>query len=92
MFKIWQEVALWKRVIVALGLGLITGLLMRSGLGEDLATSTADNWIKPFGDAFVRLIKMLIVPLISTTLIVGVTAMGDPKRLGSLGGLKKKKK
>ena len=87
MFKIWQEVALWKRVIVALGLGLITGLLMRSGLGEDLATSTADNWIKPFGDAFVRLIKMLIVPLISTTLIVGVTAMGDPKRLGSLGGL-----
>ena len=78
MFKIWQEVALWKRVIVALGLGLITGLLMRSGLGGDLATSTADTWIKPFGDAFVRLIKMLIVPLISTTLIVGVTAMGDP--------------
>jgi len=87
MFKVWQEVALWKRVIVALVLGLAAGLAMRYGLGEELATSTADNWIKPFGDAFVRLIKMLIVPLISTTLIVGVTAMGDPKRLGSLGGL-----
>ena len=34
---------------------------------------------------FVRLIKMLIIPLIATTLVAGVTAMGDPKKLGSLG-------
>ncbi|MDE0759294.1 MAG: dicarboxylate/amino acid:cation symporter, partial [Pseudomonadales bacterium] len=45
----------------------------------------ADAGFKPFGDAFVRLIKMLIIPLISTTLVVGVTAMGDPKKLGTLG-------
>jgi len=43
-------------------------------------------WIKPFGDAFVNLIRMLIVPLIFTTLVAGVIAMGDPKKLGSLGG------
>ena len=86
MFKVWQEVALWKRVIVALVLGLITGLILRYGLGVETATSIAQTWFQPVGDGFVRLIKMLIVPLITTTLIVGVTAMGDPKKLGSLGG------
>lgn len=40
---------------------------------------------QPFGDLFVRLIKMLIIPLIATTLVSGVIAMGDPKKLGSLG-------
>lgn len=42
-------------------------------------------WIYPFGQAFVRLIKMLIIPLVVTTLVSGVAALGDPKRLGSLG-------
>ncbi|MEL7499251.1 MAG: cation:dicarboxylase symporter family transporter [Planctomycetota bacterium] len=45
----------------------------------------ATNFIQPFGELFVRLIKMLIIPLIATTLVAGVTAMGDPKKLGSLG-------
>ena len=49
------------------------------------AKSLVTTWIKPFGDAFVRLIKMLIIPLIATTLVAGVTAMGDPKRLGLAG-------
>ena len=45
----------------------------------------ANQWIYPIGDAFVRLIKMLVIPLIATTLVAGITAMGDPKKLGSLG-------
>lgn len=45
----------------------------------------AKDWILPFGTAFVNLIKMLVVPLIATTLVAGITAMGDPKKLGSLG-------
>lgn len=49
------------------------------------SATIANTWFKPFGDAFVRLIKMLVVPLVFTTLIAGVTAMGDPKKLGSLG-------
>ena len=49
------------------------------------AEKFADGWIKPWGDAFVRLIKMLIIPLIATTLVIGVTAMGDPKKLGVPG-------
>ncbi len=53
--------------------------------GAERAAKFANTWFLPFGDGFVRLIKMLIIPLITTTLIAGVTAMGDPKKLGSLG-------
>ncbi|MDA7861962.1 dicarboxylate/amino acid:cation symporter [bacterium] len=96
MFKSWQALTLWKRVLVGLVLGLGLGLAVRYGTpdsvkanetlsGFERAAAIGDNWFKPFGDAFVRLIKMLIIPLIVTTLVSGVTAMGDPKKLGSLG-------
>ena len=108
MFKQWQAITLWKKVLIGLVIGLAIGLALRYGLSEKTFSETivvdgqeqvvtktlsgserseiiGNTWFKPFGDAFVRLIKMLIVPLIATTLVAGVTAMGDPKRLGSLG-------
>lgn len=128
MFKSWQAITLWKRVLIGLLLGLLCGLAVRYGMpeltvsaeslataqatmdqlqanpnateadlaaaqlalratipGAERATSIGNTWFKPFGDAFVRLIKMLVIPLIATTLVSGVTAMGDPKKLGSLG-------
>lgn len=42
--------------------------------------------IQPLGDLFLRLIKFIIVPLILSTIIVGVTSAGDVKKLGRLGG------
>ena len=98
MFKTWQAITLWKRVLVGLAIGLLVGLCVRYGVpdlladdgtvaasGKERAAQIGDTWFLPFGNAFVRLIKMLIVPLIVTTLVTGVTAMGDPKKLGSLG-------
>ena len=81
MFSKWQAITLWKRVIIALLLGALVGLSAHYGGFSDIITT----WIKPFGEAFVNLIKMLIVPLIVVALVSGVVAMGDPKRLGSLG-------
>ncbi|MBB4658061.1 dicarboxylate/amino acid:cation symporter [Parvularcula dongshanensis] len=66
---------LWARVLIGLVGGGVLGLLF----GEAAASA------KPIGDAFVQLIRMLIVPLVFTTLTTGVIAMGDPKKLGSLG-------
>lgn len=66
---------LWARVLIGLGAGGLLGFLF----GEIGAQA------KPIGDGFVKLIQMLIVPLIFTTLTAGVIAMGDPKKLGSLG-------
>ncbi|PHR61164.1 MAG: dicarboxylate/amino acid:cation symporter [Robiginitomaculum sp.] len=84
MLKSWRALTLWKRVFIGLFLGVIIGLGLHYGLGEK-GEKIAQDWIYPFGTAFVNLIRMLVVPLIATTLVSGVIAMGDPKRLGSLG-------
>lgn len=81
----WTKITLWKRVLVALVLGGVLGLGLRYGMGIEAGSALADAWLQPFGAAFVDLIKMLVVPLIIVTLISGVTAMGDPSRIGSLG-------
>ena len=75
MFKAWLGIKLWKRIFAALVAGVIVGLIWGEG-------AESIRWI---GDVFVRLIRMLVVPLIFTTLVSGVISMGDPKRLGSIG-------
>ncbi len=84
--KFWFGIDLWKRVLMGLVLGAVLGLVLRQTLGTDAAAANVNAWAKPIGDAFISLIKMLVVPLIFTTLVSGVLAMGDPKKLGSLGG------
>ncbi len=75
MLQKWFAIELWKRIMVALVLGVIVGHFWGEGAVA----------IKPIGDIFIRLIRMLIIPLIFTTLVSGVVAMGDPKKLGSIG-------
>ncbi|WP_375267685.1 dicarboxylate/amino acid:cation symporter [Phenylobacterium sp.] len=72
----WFDVVLWKRIFLALVLGAIVGLL----LGEN---ATAIKWL---GDLFIRLIRMIVVPLVFVSIVSGVAGMGDPRRLGSIGG------
>lgn len=78
-------------------LGLVVGLIigaavrysMIADLGHDDGIARAKeiaNYFKPLGDLFLNLIRMLVVPLIFLTLVSGVLALGDPKKLGSLGG------
>ena len=73
--KAWFAIPLWQRVIGALVLGIILGRLW----GPDAAS------IKIIGDVFVAFIKMLVVPLIFFSLVAGVAAIGDLKKLGSIG-------
>jgi Na+/H+-dicarboxylate symporter len=42
--------------------------------------------LKPFGDIFMRLIMMVIVPLVFASLVVGVASLGDVRKLGRMGG------
>lgn len=85
LWKRWQSTALWKRVMVGLALGAVVGLALRWGVGPAEAGTFATTWLKPLGDVFVQLIRMLVVPLVFTTLIAGVIAMGEPAKLGSIG-------
>jgi Na+/H+-dicarboxylate symporter len=75
MLSTWFEIALWKRILGALVIGVIVGMLWGPG-------SESLSWI---GDTFMRLIRMVVVPLVFVTLISGVVSMGDPSKLGSLG-------
>lgn len=75
MMKKWFETALWKRILLALVLGIIVGSIWGEG-------AVSIKWI---GDLFVRLISMVVVPLVFFTLVSGIIAMGDPQKLGSLG-------
>ena len=72
----WVGIVLWKRILLALVLGAALGGVVGESI-EGIA------WV---GDLFIRLIKMLIVPLVFVTLVSGVVSMHDPRRLGSIGG------
>lgn len=82
--KWWFGITLWKRVLGALVLGIGFGLVIQSTMGDG-AVDWLGAYIQPYGDIFIALIRMMIVPLIFTTLVAGVVAMKVPAKLGSLG-------
>ena len=67
--------SLYLQVLVAIVAGIIFGHLQ-----PDLGAS-----LKPLGDAFIKLIKMLIGPIIFTTVVAGIGGMGDLKAVGRVG-------
>jgi len=79
MWKSWSSIKLWKRIAGGLVLGIIVGALLSGAPG------VVDTWIKPFGTLFLNFIKMLIVPLVFLSLVVGVTSLKDPARMGRIG-------
>lgn len=66
---------LWQKILIGFVLGAIVGLIV----GPPAAA------VKPLGDLFIRLIKMLIVPLVFSSLVIGVSSMGDMRKLGRVG-------
>ncbi len=75
LFRRWQAIVLWRRVLVGLAGGVLLGLLWPS----------AAPYIAFIGEIFLRLIRMLVVPIVFVAIISGVTALADPQRLGSVG-------
>ncbi len=70
---LWAQ--LWLQVLVAIALGVLVGWLA-PGLGVQL---------KPLGDGFVALIRMMIGPVIFCTVAHGIAAMGDLRKAGRIG-------
>jgi len=62
------------RILIGLVLGAIAGLIFQDKI----------LWIRPFGDAFIRLLMMIMVPIIFSTLVVGAASV-SPSQLGKVG-------
>jgi len=72
-------------ILIAAGLllGIVTGILGASGSELFLAIALASE---PFGTAFMSAIRMVIIPLVMGVIFTGVAKLGDPRKLGRLGG------
>ena len=71
-------------IVVGLSAGLVFGLLA-AATGSPTLMSLAEG-IAPVGQAFVNLVRMVVIPLVASTIFTGVASLGDPRRLGKLGG------
>ena len=72
------------KITLALILGVLAGVVANlAGLGW---LTEALVFLEPFGNAWIDLITMVVIPLVFASLVVGVTSMGDMARLGRIGG------
>ena len=67
------------QILVGLILGIAVGAIF-------YGNPEVQTYLQPIGTIFIRLIKMIVIPIVISSLIVGVASVGDIKRLGSLGG------
>ncbi len=75
-------------IIVGMVAGIGLGFLLNKNI-ESKAIANPDKVLEPFSlvaDVFLRLIKMIVAPLVFTTLIVGVAKQGNAKAVGRIGG------
>lgn len=77
----WYKKLHWQ-IIIGLILGLIWGLLS-SLAGFNEFTS---DFIRPFGDIFITLLKLIAIPLVLASLVVGVSSLNDMRKLSRMGG------
>ncbi|MDH9160229.1 glutamate:protein symporter [Staphylococcus succinus] len=75
---IFRRISLPMQVIIALVLGVIVGLLL---YGHDELV----NYIQPFGDIFLNLIKMIVIPVVFCSLALSISNVGESKTVGRYG-------
>lgn len=59
-------------------IGLVIGIIV----GAFIDTEFAKTWFQPLGDLFIRLIRMVVVPLVLATIIAGAAGISDTSKLG----------
>ncbi|MDP2572492.1 dicarboxylate/amino acid:cation symporter [Vibrio penaeicida] len=69
-----KGIALWKKIFIGMLFGIVVGIVA----GPDAVL------LKPIGDIFLNAIKMLIIPLVFCSLVVGVTAISDTQKMGRI--------
>ena len=80
---------LWAQILIALGLGLVIGLLLSPEfeLGFQLSRESTEligEWLRLPGGIFLNVIQMVVIALISTSIVLGITSAGDPNYLAKV--------
>jgi proton glutamate symport protein len=78
-----KKLALHWQILLGMAFGVLFGFLaLQFSWGKDLVT----DWIKPFGTIFINSLKLIAVPLIVASLIMGVAGLKDISKLSKMGG------
>lgn len=80
-----RKTTLTTKIIIALILGIIVGFGLNI-IGPNIFHPIDQYVLYPLGQIFIRLISMLVVPLVFVSITLGVAGLGDPKKLGRIGG------
>ena len=75
------------KIFIGLAVGVIGGLTANWTLGgsSPWVSWTVDNFTRPIGQVFLNLLLMIVVPLVFSSLVVGVSGIGDIRKLGRIG-------
>lgn len=73
-------------ILLAMVLGILLGYMVFTNFPDKKAASEIAGYISIISDIFLRLIKMLIAPLVFSTLVVGIAHMGDAASVGRVFG------
>lgn len=83
-----KKMGLTTQIFVALLLGLVSGVVLNLWVPKGYVRDTVivDGICYVIGNGFIRLMKMLVVPLVFTSIVCGAASIGDTKALGKVGG------
>ncbi|MFH0759664.1 MAG: dicarboxylate/amino acid:cation symporter [Bacteroidota bacterium] len=76
-----KKLPLWAKIFIGMGLGILWGLISVWTSLEEFTT----NWIKPWGTIFLKLLKLIAVPLIFVSLVKGISSLTDITKLSRIG-------
>ena len=71
------------QIVISIIAAVVFALIFINAGGDPVFSQ---HWIKPWGDIFIKLLKMIAIPLVLASLIVGVADLGDVSKLSKLGG------
>ncbi len=72
-------------ILIGMVLGILVGYACNTLWPDPKTAKTIADYISTITDVFLRLIKMIIAPLVFSTLVVGVAHMGDTRAVGRIG-------
>ncbi len=76
-----KKLPLWAKIFIGMGLGILWGLIS-VWMGWEKFTI---NWIEPWGTIFLKLLKLIAVPLIFVSLVKGISSLTDITKLSRIG-------